>query len=108
MKNKRTSIVFSGDIGFDRYMDKKWEDENLVSKPVLEFFHSGDHVCLNVEGALSKAKDDGSKDIFFHTMNPNAINFFNKLGADIWSIGNNHIMDAGRDGLVSSKGNTIR
>ena len=31
MKNK-TSIVFSGDVGFDRYMDRKWEDNELLSK----------------------------------------------------------------------------
>ena len=40
MNKKETSIVFTGDIGFDRYMDKRWEDENLLSKPVLGFFHS--------------------------------------------------------------------
>ena len=45
---KTTSIVFTGDIGFDRYMDRKWEDENLLSKGVLDFFHSADHVCANV------------------------------------------------------------
>ena len=56
-----TSIVFTGDIGFDRYMDQKWEDENLFSPELLEFFHSADHVCLNVEGALINATGDGSK-----------------------------------------------
>ena len=35
---KTTSIVFTGDIGFDRYMDRKWEDEQLLSEQVLEFF----------------------------------------------------------------------
>ena len=29
MKNK-TSIVFTGDIGFDKYMTGKWDDENLL------------------------------------------------------------------------------
>ena len=38
MQAKKTSIVFTGDIGFDRYMDKRWEDKNLLSKPVLDFF----------------------------------------------------------------------
>ena len=55
MAKEKTSIVFTGDIGFDRYMDKKWEDENLLSKPVLDFFQSADHVCANVEGALIDA-----------------------------------------------------
>ena len=34
MKKDKTSIVFTGDIGFDRYMDRRWEDDNLLAKPV--------------------------------------------------------------------------
>ena len=30
MKNK-SSIVFTGDIGFDRFMYGKWNDEELIS-----------------------------------------------------------------------------
>ena len=25
----KTSIIFTGDIGFDQYMDGKWEDDGL-------------------------------------------------------------------------------
>ena len=25
-----TTIAFTGDIGFDKYMDKKWEDDALL------------------------------------------------------------------------------
>ena len=102
MRN-RTSIVFTGDIGFDRYMDRKWEDENLLSREVLDFFHSADHVCANVEGALIDAVDDGSRGVFFHSMNPEATRLLQKIGADIWSIGNNHTMDAGREGVISTR-----
>ena len=38
---KETSIVFTGDIGFDRYMDKKWLDDELLSEDILEFFRNG-------------------------------------------------------------------
>jgi len=48
MKKTQTSLIFTGDIGFDRYMNKKWEDENLFSKAVLDFFKSGDHTVANV------------------------------------------------------------
>ena len=102
MDIKKTSVVFTGDIGFDRYMDRRWEDENLLSEQVLEFFHSADHVVANVEGALIEAEDDGSHGIFFHSMNPEATRVLEKMKADIWSIGNNHTMDAGRDGLAST------
>ena len=103
MKKNKTSIVFTGDIGFDRYMDRKWEDENLLSGEVLDFFRSADHTCANVEGALIDAKDDGSRGSFFHSMNPEATRVLQKIGADIWSIGNNHTMDAGREGVISTR-----
>ena len=103
MSKNATSIVFTGDIGFDRYMDRKWEDAQLLSQPVLDFFHSADHVCANIEGALIEAVDDGSRGVFFHSMNPEAVSMFKKMGADIWSIGNNHSMDAGKEGIISSR-----
>lgn len=103
MGKNKTSIIFTGDIGFDRYMDRKWEDENLLSKSVLDFFHSADHVCANVEGALIDAEDDGSRGVFFHAMNPEATRVLKKMGADIWSIGNNHSMDAGIEGIISTR-----
>jgi len=96
------SIVFTGDIGFDKHMDRKWEDPALLSPEVLRFLHSADHVCANVEGALYDASKDGPKSTFFHAMNPNATTALQRMKADIWSIGNNHIMDARRDGMVST------
>ena len=103
MSKEKTSIIFTGDIGFDRYMDHRWEDENLLSKPILDFFHSADHVAANVEGALIDAVDDGSRGVFFHAMNPAATKVLKNMHADIWCIGNNHTMDAGRDGVISTK-----
>ena len=103
MKKSKTAIVFTGDIGFDRYMDRKWEDEDLLSEDVLDFFRRADHTCANVEGALIDAADDGSRGVFFHSMNPEATRVLQKIGADIWSIGNNHTMDAGREGVLSTK-----
>jgi len=103
MSKKETSIVFTGDIGFDRYMHKRWEDPHLLSEPVLEFFRSAEHVVANVEGALIDAPDDGSRGVFFHSMDPAATCVLERIGADIWSIGNNHTMDAGRDGVISTR-----
>ena len=103
MKKNKTSIVFTGDIGFDRYMDRRWEDDGLLSKHVLDFFHSADHTVANVEGALIDAVDDGSRGVFFHSMNPEATRVLKNIHADIWSIGNNHTMDAGREGVISTR-----
>ena len=99
---KETKIAFTGDIGFDRYMDRRWEDEALLSGSVLDFLQSSDHVVANIEGALIDAADDGSRGTFFHAMNPAVTKVLKSIGADIWCIGNNHTMDAGTDGLKST------
>lgn len=103
MSKKSCSVVFTGDIGFDRYMSGRWNDSDLLSKDILGYFHSADHVVANVEGALIEAKDDGSRGTFFHCMNPEATCVLKNINADIWNISNNHIMDAGVEGLVSSR-----
>lgn len=102
MSKNTCSVVFTGDIGFDRYMAGQWNDPGLLSEGIVDFCRSADHVVANVEGALIDAVDDGSRGVFFHSMNPEATCVLEKISADIWNISNNHIMDAGREGLVSS------
>lgn len=83
-------------------MDRKWEDEELVAPEVLEYLHSSDHLIINVEGPLSdqtKKSETGGVASLIHSMNPAATAFFDKIGADVWNICNNHIMDAGPDGM---------
>jgi len=102
---KETSFVFTGDIGFDKYMDGKWEDPELLSGDILEFLHSSDHVVINVEGPVAdfqnNTETEGAKQLL-HTMNPAATKVFEKMHADIWNICNNHIMDAGEAGMAST------
>lgn len=97
-----TSIVFTGDIGFDKHMSGKWEDEELLSRSVLDFLHSADHVCANVEGALIEVDPSVPRAVCFHAMNPKATNVFERMRADLWSIGNNHTKDAGSEGIAST------
>ena len=102
---KETSLVFTGDIGFDKYMDGKWNDPELLSKDILDFLHSGHHVIINVEGPVAENIEKNEKDgvrQLLHTMNPKAIKVFNNMHADIWNICNNHIMDAGEAGMKST------
>ena len=96
------SLVFTGDIGFDKYMKGKWEDEELISEEVLSFLHSGDHVIANVEGALvHQEQKEGVAGVqqLVHAMDPAAVNVLKKMRADIWNLCNNHILDAGEDGV---------
>ena len=101
---KETSIVFTGDIGFDRYMGGKWTDEELISEDIKRFLYSADHVAANVEGALireDEAEDATGKGMFFHTMDPAAVRFLDLIRADIWNFANNHTLDAGLGGIAS-------
>lgn len=101
----RIKLVFTGDIGFDRYMDGKWEDEELISREVLDFLHSGDHVIANVEGPLvSQERNTATQGTvqLMHTMDPNATRVLRKMKADIWNLCNNHMMDAGEEGVAAT------
>jgi len=102
---KTSSLIFTGDIGFDHYMDRKWEDKQLLSASVRSFLSDCDHLIINVEGALS----EGEKQVapngvakLMHSMSPEVAGFFTEIGADIWSIANNHIMDAGPAGMADT------
>ena len=99
---KETSLVFTGDIGFDRYMYGKWDDEELLSREVLDFLNSADHVIANVEGPVAEAEQNTTQSgvqQLLHTIDPAATKVFRKMNADIWNICNNHIMDAGEYGI---------
>lgn len=102
---EHTSLVFTGDIGFDKYMDRKWEDNHLIDDSLLDFIKSGDHLVVNVEGPLCMPKEKVSKEgvkQLIHTMDPKVGEYLSNLGADIWCLVNNHIMDAGPDGLFET------
>ena len=78
MKEK-TTLTFTGDIGFDHFMAEKWTDTELVSKDILDIFHESDHVILNVEGPLI-GKDDATlvsarEMRLMHTIDPASVPF---------------------------------
>ena len=100
VKNE-TTLTFTGDIGFDHYMKDRWKDPELVSEEIRQILADSDHVIINVEGPLvNNAKLVQAKEMrLMHTIDPGAVSLFKDLGADIWNLVNNHIMDAGPEGL---------
>ncbi len=101
MKTELT-LTFTGDIGFDKYMDRKWKDPAFLSGEVLSFLRRTDHLIVNVEGPLSdreKVIRKNSVASLVHSMDREAASFLDYIGADVWNICNNHIMDAGPDGI---------
>ena len=96
------SFVITGDIGFDKYMKDAYKKEDLLDKEVLDFLRLSDHLMVNVEGPLSGAnlhkETDGASKLKY-SMDAGVADFLKKIGADIWNINNNHIMDEGPEGL---------
>ena len=100
-----TTLVFTGDIGFDRYMDHRWEDPNLLSKRVKDVLSYADHVIANVEGPIMEGTKneatEGAQQLL-HFMDPKVADFLQENHCDIWNICNNHIKDAGEAGIAST------
>ena len=97
-----TTLAFTGDIGFDHFMQNKWEDENLIDPALLDILTSSDHVIANVEGPLAgedAVRVKAAEMRLMHTIDPRAAVVLEKIHADIWNLANNHIMDVGPDGL---------
>lgn len=104
---KTATLTFTGDIGFDKYMKDRWRDDDLLSQEVASFLRGGDHLIVNVEGplyAMGHKKGEGAAATLLHSMDPGVASFLEKTGADIWNICNNHIMDAGPEGMESTLG----
>ncbi len=102
MTKDRTTLTFTGDIGFDKYMYGKWNDEQLLAEEVLSFLRDTDHLIVNVEGPLSERTHETRSNTVAalqHSMNPEAAVFLKRIGANVWNLCNNHIMDAGSDGI---------
>ena len=100
----RSVLTFTGDIGFDHYMAGKWEDERLIADDILAFLADSDHVIANVEGPLVDASSaqlmQAAEMRLMHTIDPAAVKVLHRIHADIWNLCNNHIMDAGQEGLA--------
>ncbi|MCR5687811.1 MAG: CapA family protein [Lachnospiraceae bacterium] len=101
----KTVITFTGDIGFDGYMKDRWRDASLLSGSVASFLQDSTHVVANIEGPVYDGTVTGrenSVSALLHSIDPGACTFLSAIGADIWNICNNHIMDAGPEGLAST------
>ena len=100
-----TTLTFTGDIGFDKYMKDKWQDASLLDGKIVSFLHNSDHVITNVEGPLyskEQTGDGSAAAALTHSMDPGVRHFLSRIGSDIWNICNNHIMDAGYEGIAST------
>ena len=96
-----TSIAFTGDISFSKYMTDSWKKEDLLDEQVKGFLHSADHVVANVECTLSTTPTTAGG--LKHSSDPRAGGYVRDVvGSKIWSLANNHILDSKAPGLLDT------
>ncbi len=96
-----TSIAFTGDISFSKYMTDAWKKEDLLDDQVKAFLHSADYVVANVECTLSNTPVAGKG--LKHSSDPAVGAFIRDMfNSKIWSLANNHILDCKAQGLLDT------
>lgn len=103
IKNRRITLIFVGDIMFDRgveYMVEKYgqDDFKFTFLKIADYLKRADILVGNLEGPIS---DKGQKvgSIYSFRSNPKAIEGLNFAGFDILSVANNHVFDYGREAM---------
>ncbi len=106
------SIVFAGDINFDRYVRKQAlikGNYNYIFDSVRELFQSSEYVVANLEGpitdndSISMNSEIGSTSNYFFTFPIETAQVLKDQNINLVNIGNNHIHNFGIDGLDQTK-----
>ena len=98
-----TTVSFTGDISFSKYFTGAYE-RDFVHEGILKFLSSSDHVVANVECAVTGG-DINSDRRLNHSTPPEAAKVLDAMGADVWTLANNHIMDCKEPGLQDTMEN---
>ncbi|KUK83576.1 MAG: hypothetical protein XD98_0304 [Microgenomates bacterium 39_6] len=105
-------ILFGGDLMFDRHIrlfaDKKG-GYDFVLADLKNLFFDYDLVAANLEGpitdnsSVSAGTEPGAPDNFIFTFDPQVARTLFDHNIRLVSLGNNHILNFGRPGLVSTR-----
>lgn len=93
-----TTISFTGDIAFSKYFKNAWQDPSFIDESIVKFLRDSDHVIANVECPLT-AGDVSVDNSLTHASDPGAVAVLKHIGADYWTIANNHVLDCGVSGM---------
>jgi poly-gamma-glutamate synthesis protein (capsule biosynthesis protein) len=107
----QATILFVGDMMFDRYIRLVMErqGDEYVFSCINELLQRADTVVGNLEGpitpypSISAGSEIGSPQNFTFTFAPAVAKLLAEHNIGIVSIGNNHSMNLGRDGLEHTK-----
>lgn len=107
----RVSIIFGGDMMFDRTIRTAMEEkgEDYVFSCVDDVLKSVDLVIANLEGPITSHESKsvgtsvGGEGNFTFTFPTSTAELLARHNIRLVSIGNNHVMNFGREGLVQTK-----
>ncbi len=91
------SVAFTGDIAFSKYFAEAYKT-NFIDREISDFLNGADHVVANVEAPITAGTIQSDRALN-HTMPPQVVDTLLAVNACIWSLANNHVMDAKEQGL---------
>lgn len=105
------TLTFAGDIMLDRYIRKMNENSGYknILKDISPLLNQSDFVVANLEGPTtnfpSKSIDTlpAEPNNFVFTFSPDSLSALSDAGITAVSLGNNHILNFGTDGLEQTK-----
>jgi poly-gamma-glutamate synthesis protein (capsule biosynthesis protein) len=111
IETKEVSLLFIGDLMFDRYIreitEKKGND--FIFEKMADFLKNNDLVMANLEGPISDNESVsigtilGEKGHLSFTFDKSLAGILAKQNIKLLNIGNNHILNFGENGLEQTK-----
>ena len=102
-------LSFIGDINFDESwctMQKMQEQENgiydCISEELLQMLNDSDVLVVNNEFAYVENGTPLQGKSYTFGANPKQVQLLQVMGADLASLGNNHVYDYGEEGMLST------
>jgi len=104
--------LFAGDLMFDRgirYYAEKGGGNNFIFQEMSKLLLSNDLALVNLEGPITDEKSislgtkAGSTNNYFFTFDPSLAKTLFNQNIRMVSLGNNHILNFGSEGLASTK-----
>ncbi len=111
VSKKEAAVLFVGDMMFDRSIRTTIEEkgEEYIFSCIRDLFGTVDLVVGNLEGPITSYASKsvgsvvGSPENYTFTFPTSTAALLKRNNVSLVSIGNNHIMNFGRDGLVQTK-----
>ena len=93
-----TSIAFTGDITFSKYVANAYQKADLVDRKITDFLCSSDHVVANIEAPVTAGEVEGERKMS-RANPPESVEKLLSLNARIWNLANNHATDCKAPGI---------